>query len=64
MYQEMTFCQHRFKNNEQKKYLLGMLRMKEKKLNQIFEMDTQIMTYSPSFAPTFIKELERIFLED
>ena len=41
-----------------------MLRMKEKKLNQIFGIDEEIMTYSPRFAPTFIKELERIFLKD
>jgi len=60
----MTFCQHRYKNHELEIYDIGMLRMKEKKLNQIFGIDDEIMTYSPRFAPTFIKELERIFLKD
>lgn len=41
-----------------------MLRMKQKKIDQIFGIDDEIITYSPKFAPTFIKELERIFLKD
>jgi len=60
----MTFCHHGFKNYEHKIYLIGMLRMKQKKIDQIFGIDDEIITYSPKFAPTFIKELERIFLKD